>query len=93
MDLIIELMTSTVEVFLYLLAVAIVLRLFLPVLGMEEGLLYGFAVAVSEPVVSPVRNLLSKNEFFSSSPMDMSYFVTVMAIMVFSLIIRFVNIL
>ena len=69
------------EVFLCLLSLAIVLRLFLPFVGLDGGLIYACAVAVSEPLVAPVRRLLSKIEFFESFPMDLSYTVTIMAIL------------
>lgn len=81
MNILLYIISSTVEVFLCLLSLAIVLRLFLPFMGLEEGLLYTFAVAVSEPVVAPVRKLISKIEFFESFPMDLSYTFTIVAIL------------
>lgn len=85
MNILLYIVSSTVEVFLCLLALAIVLRLFLPLMEIDGGLIYAFAVAVSEPVVAPVRKLLSKFEFFESFPMDLSYTVTIMAILAITL--------
>lgn len=81
MNILLYIVSSTVEIFLCMLSLAIVLRLFLPFMEMEEGFLYSFAVAVSEPIVAPVRKLISKIEFFSSFPMDLSYMFTIVAIL------------
>ncbi len=81
MNILLYIVSSTVEVFLCLLSLAIVLRLFLPLMELDEGLLYAFAVAVSEPIVAPVRKLISKIEFFESFPMDLSYMFTIVAIL------------
>lgn len=74
--------SGTVEIFLCLLSFAIVLRILLPLIGTEGGLLYSAAVAISEPVVAPIREMLSKSEFFESFPMDLSYVFTIGGILV-----------
>lgn len=82
MNILLYIVTSMVEIFLCLFCLAIVLRLFLPMFGLEEGLIYSVAVAISEPIVANVRAIIFKMEFFESSPMDFSYVITIMAIMV-----------
>ncbi len=82
MNILLYTVSSTVEIFLCLLSLAIVLRLLLPLMGTEGGLLYTISVVISEPVVAPVRGILSKSEFFESFPMDLSYIITIMGIMV-----------
>lgn len=86
MNIVLYTLASMVEVFLCLLSLAIVLRVILPVLGFEEGVLLGLCIMLSEPVVAPVRALLSKSEFFQSSPMDFSYTVTILMILVINIL-------
>ena len=85
MNIVLYTLASMVEVFLCLLSLAIVLRVLLPLLGFEEGVLLGLCIMFSEPVVAPVRALLSKSEFFQSSPMDFSYTVTILIILVINI--------
>ncbi len=77
MNILMYIVSGTVEIFLCLLSFAIVLRILLPLIGTEGGLLYSASVALSEPVVAPIRGLLSKSEFFESFPMDLSYVITI----------------
>ena len=58
----------------------------LPVLlrgGGQQGLLY----ATTEPFLMPVRGVLSRIEFFASSPVDFTYIITVMLVMVVQLLL------
>lgn len=82
MNILLYTVSGTVEIFLCLLSFAIVLRLILPLMGSEEGLLYSASVALSEPVVAPIRGILAKSEFFESFPMDLSYIITIGGIFV-----------
>ena len=86
MNILLYTLASMVEVFLCLLSLAIVLRVLLPVLGSEEGALLGLCAMLSEPIVAPVRALLSKSEFFQSSPMDFSYTATILIILVINIL-------
>ena len=86
MNIVLYTLASMVEVFLCLLSLAIVLRVILPGLGFEGGVVLGLGIMLSEPVVAPVRALLSKSEFFQSSPMDFSYTVTILIILVINIL-------
>ena len=44
----------------------------------EDNKIARFLFAVTEPFVYPIRKLLSKFEFFNSVPIDMSFFVAMM---------------
>ncbi len=85
MNILLYTLASMVEVFLCLLSLAVVLRLLLPLIGLDGGLIYGFSVMLSEPIIAPVRAVLSKFEFFESSPMDFSYMVTILIILVINI--------
>ena len=37
---------------------------------------YGFLISITEPVISPVRKLLSKTSFARGTPIDLSFLVT-----------------
>ncbi len=87
MNILLYIISGTVEGFLYLLSFAIILRLLLPLIGREEGLLNGLAIALTEPIVGPVRAVLSKNEFFESSPLDFSFMIVIMGIFVINMFI------
>ncbi len=46
----------------------------------EESRVYFFLYAITEPVVSPVRNLLARIPFFQESPIDFSFMATCLLI-------------
>ena len=46
----------------------------------EESPLLFFLHAATEPFIMPVRALLERFEFFASSPLDISFFITFMLI-------------
>jgi len=46
----------------------------------EEGTVLTFVTHITEPVLLPVRNLLSRSESISSMPIDLSFIVTFMIV-------------
>ena len=48
----------------------------------EDNKIYRFLFAATEPFVYPIRKLLSKFEFFNSMPIDMSFMVAIIVLMI-----------
>jgi uncharacterized protein YggT (Ycf19 family) len=42
----------------------------------EDSAVLRFLAAATEPFILPVRAILERFEFFASSPLDMSFFIT-----------------
>ena len=53
----------------------------------EDSKAYSFLYATTEPFLMPVRGVLSRIEFFASSPVDFTYIITVMLVMVVQLLL------
>jgi YggT family protein len=53
----------------------------------EESPLYSFAVAVTEPVITPIRILLERFEFVASSPIDISFLVAFLLLSVLQMLL------
>jgi uncharacterized protein YggT (Ycf19 family) len=68
--------TTTVAVFITALSYLILARVILQIFASEESTALEFCYAVTEPVVSPVRNALSKIGSLADSPLDFSYVAT-----------------
>ena len=54
---------------------------------MAEGALSGFVISVTEPIIYPVRCLLSKISSLEALPVDISFMVTYMLIAIIRLAI------
>ena len=50
----------------------------------EDNKLAQFLFMTTEPLVYPIRQLLNKIEFFSNMPIDMSFVVAMVVLMVFT---------
>jgi len=74
----IAIITSTVAGFVTALSYLILARVLIQLFSSDESKAYEFCFAVTEPVVSPVRNALSKIDALSESPLDFSYIATFM---------------
>ena len=48
----------------------------------EDNKIYKFLFAATEPFVYPIRKFLSKFEFFSNMPIDMSFLVAMLVLIV-----------
>lgn len=70
--------TSTVAVFVTALSYMILARVLLQFFVSEESVALEFCYAVTEPVVSPVRNALARIDSLADSPMDFSFLATFM---------------
>jgi len=53
----------------------------------EESPLNTFVIAVTEPVIVPVRALLERFEFVASSPIDISFMVAFLLISILQMIL------
>ncbi len=69
--------STTVNVFLEAFQWILLVRVLLPFFSdTEESPVYAFCCAVTEPVVGPVRSLLDRVPALEGSPVDFSYVVT-----------------
>lgn len=69
--------SGVVSLFLTILQLLMFARAILSWFPLDEGSpLLTFLHAVTEPFILPVRALLERFEFFASSPIDLSFFIT-----------------
>ena len=74
---------STVRVFLGVVCIAMFLRAILSWFFMDNGnLIMSLLGIVTEPFVAPVRYLLSHFRFVQESPIDISYMVAILVLIV-----------
>ena len=73
---IIVILSSTVAVFITALSYLLLARVLLQFFASDESPAFQFCYAVTEPLVSPVRDALSKIDSLADSPMDFSYLAT-----------------
>ncbi len=88
MDFVVYLLISTVRLFLTVEQLLFLVRAILSWLFMEEdSLLTNFLYAATEPLVVPVRKILSHFESLQDFPIDISFMVTVLALSILQLIL------
>lgn len=83
----IAIMTSTVAVFITALSYMIVFRVIFQLFLAEDSKVLEFCYAVTEPVVSPVRNALSRFGSSEDNPVDFSYIATFLILLVVQLLL------
>jgi uncharacterized protein YggT (Ycf19 family) len=66
-----------VAVFITALSYLILARILLQLFVSDESRAFQFCYAVTEPVLSPVRDALSRFDALADSPVDFSAFVTI----------------
>ncbi len=77
MQAVLYIFAGVVSLFLSALQLLMFARAILSWLPIDEGSpLLTFLHAVTEPFILPVRAVLERFEFFASSPIDLSFFVT-----------------
>ena len=76
MAFVIELLKNVVIIFLMFIQFAMLLRAIFSWFPMVENKFTDFLYAVTEPFIYPVRMLYQKMNWFTSLPIDMSFFVT-----------------
>ena len=54
----------------------------------EDNKIAQFLFMVTEPLVYPIRQLLNKFEFFSNSPIDMSFIVAMIILIIFTTVLN-----
>lgn len=70
-------LSSTVAVFITALTYLILARVLLQLFVSDDSKAFQFCYAVTEPVLSPVRDALSHIDVLADSPVDFSAFVTI----------------
>ena len=88
MDYFVFVIVRIVQVLLYTLDTAMLLRAILSLFALNEDnpfsmLLYG----ITEPFIMPLRALFEKFGWFEGSPLDMPFFFTYMLIMIASMLL------
>ena len=73
MELIFYLLAKTVDISLSLISWAMIGRMLLPLFTGEDGRLYAFCYAVTEPIVIPFRYLMVKLNIGQGLPIDLSF--------------------
>jgi len=48
----------------------------------EDNKIYSFVIAVTEPVIAPVRMLIERFELFRSVPIDVSFIITYIILLI-----------
>ncbi len=70
--------TESVAVLISALSYLILARAILQIFASEESVALQFCYVVTEPVISPVRNALSRVESLQGLPLDFSFMATFM---------------
>ena len=90
MSLVIGLLLSCLNVCLSIIQFAMLVRAILSwVMPDASGLIIEFLYLITEPFISLVRKLFDKLGFNNNSPIDLSFFVTVILLEVIRIIINF----
>ena len=77
MQAVLYVVSGVVSLFLTILQLLMFVRAILSWFPLDEGnAVTAFLHAVTEPFILPVRALLERIEFFASSPIDLSFFIT-----------------
>ena len=81
-------LADTVNVLLLVIETAMMLRAILSFFPLdEENRFVLFLALVTEPVIAPVRALLSRFKFIAESPIDISFFVTFLLLSILRVIL------
>ena len=81
-------LADTVNVLLFVIETAMMLRAILSFFPLdEENRFVLFLALVTEPVIAPVRALLSRFKFIAESPIDISFFVTFLLLSILRVIL------
>ncbi len=76
---------GSVRFFLYALQMMMFIRAILSwIMPDTDNPIIGFLVTMTEPVIYPIRALLSRFEFFNSMPIDMSFMVAYLVLILVS---------
>ena len=78
---------GTVVVLVMTLMTLIVVRSLYQMFYEEGGMFYSFLYATTEPVISPVRSVLSRTKLFDSLPIDLSSIFTWILLMLVRMIL------
>ncbi len=85
---IIYIIAKTVDLILSLLQILMLIRAVISWLPIDEDSRFvEFIYAATEPVIAPVRALLSRFEGIENSPIDISFFITFMLLSVLQIIL------
>ena len=77
MEEILLIIVRTVELYIAIVALAMAVRMLLPIFfDVESNKIYLMSCIITEPVILPVRFLMIKMNIGQDSPIDWSFFVT-----------------
>lgn len=82
MDQMLYVVVATVQTFISFLMMLLFLRALLGFFAEEDSKLLVFSSIVTEPVVAPVRTLLSKIPALEDSPIDFSFMATYLILII-----------
>lgn len=89
MDIFVELLRSTVLIFLDVLELALLLRaIFSWIDPMAEGRFSSFLYVVTEPFIHQVRRLFDARHWFEGIPLDIPFLVVVLLVSLLQTLIR-----
>ena len=77
-------LAGTVNALLMVLQFAMLLRAIMSLFFDEGSSFAAFLVAITEPVIMPIRMLFDRMEWFKNSPLDVPFFVTYMLLAIIS---------
>lgn len=88
MELILFLLAKCVRVFLDIISLAMMLRVILPLFAdVDNSPFFMFTVAITEPIVMPVRFILDKLGIGLNTPIDIGFMATYLMLFVIDLLL------
>ena len=81
------LLSQVVDIIIYILIIMLFARILTSLFSSEGSPVESFLTIFTEPVVSPMRKVLAKSDFFSSIPVDYSMQFSLLALMLVSFIL------
>lgn len=86
MELILYLLAKSVQIFLDIMSFAMMIRVLLPIVAdVENNPIFIFTVAITEPIIAPVRILMDKMGIGNNTPFDMGFMATYLIIFIIGL--------
>lgn len=93
MELFLYLIVNTVDVFLSLILMAMLVRSIMSLLMMDEdNVIYAIACTITEPFIIPVRTLFERKGWFHGLPLDASFFCAAMILAIVQVTLSFIPI-
>ena len=92
-ELFLYLIVNTVDVFLSLILMAMLVRSIMSLLMMDDdNVIYAIACTITEPFIIPVRTLFERKGWFQGLPLDASFFCAAMILAIVQVTLSFIPI-